>query len=346
MAFLAIGRSRELGRYPIGPYIGVLLGDVESVGMIEYGHVLDVFDPRTGRRVFAVAAERNQMASIRPGSGSHFICGYDGQSHLNYGSSDDWADKDRFLAKARELVYNHFGLPRDQQEQAIVPELARPSVLPAIPIEEDHEQPARPAGSPAVGMWLMLAGVVTVAVPTVIFSLPMVLPKEMYVSLQWASNLCGLVGRGLFVAGCFLAASRLPSRESFWLWPAGIVAAVSALLLVVSIGVHLADPQGPLVEVDRISSRGMFLVALLLHGAFLLQLGGRLGFNFHPRLVVLVMGGGAVLTVMVFFTTWANGYPPHLVSMGTLAGIAIWAVVQLVVTGKAVSHWGRQRTAD
>jgi hypothetical protein len=80
--------------------------------MIQYGHVLDIIDSTTGKRVFAVAAERNQLAGAL-GGGSHFICGYDGGNHLNYGASDDYADRDKFLAKALELAREHLKLPPD-----------------------------------------------------------------------------------------------------------------------------------------------------------------------------------------------------------------------------------------
>jgi hypothetical protein len=346
MAFPAIGRARELGRYPLGPYIGVLLGDVEAAGQIQYGHVLDVFDPRTGRRVFVVAAESNQLAGMKLGGGSHFICGYDGESHLNYGSSDDYAGRDRFLVKARELVFDHFRLPREPLEQAIVAEQARPHSLPAIPVEEGDERPVRHAGSPALGMWLTLAGVVTMAVPTMIFYLPHHVLEHVYHLMGPISDVGALLGRGLFILGCFLAASRLPSREGFWMWPAGIVAAVSAVLVALSIVLHLANPKATLLLVDRFSPRGVFMLALLLHGVSLLLLSYRFGLNFHPRLVFLVMGGWVVLTGVVFFTTWTEGFVPRWAPMGVVVGMAIWAVVQLIVTGKMVSNSGRQRLAE
>jgi hypothetical protein len=346
MAFLAIGRSKELGRYPLGPYIGVLLGDVESVGMIEYGHVLDVFDPRTGRRVFAVAAERNQLAGMKLGGGSHFICGYDGESHLNHGDSDDYADRDRFLAKARELVFDHFRLPREPLEKAIVAELAGPRDLPALPPEEEQERPARGGGSPALGMWLTLAGALITGLPLLWSQFVNNVPVELHRAIWPVLVLCSLGGQALFVVGCVLSARRLPAREGLWLWPAGTLAAVAALLIVLPIGLHAADPKASRLAVDRVSARGVFMLALLAHSIFLLMLSYRLGMNFHPRLLLLVVGGWVVMTGVVFFTTWMEGFPPRWVPLGILAGLAIWALVHLLVTGKAVSYWAQQRLAQ
>ncbi|HPS31224.1 MAG TPA: hypothetical protein PLZ43_13280 [bacterium] len=49
-----------------------------------------------------VTSEKNSFPN--PESGSHFVCLFDGKSHLNYGSSDNYADPIHFLDKAIEII--------------------------------------------------------------------------------------------------------------------------------------------------------------------------------------------------------------------------------------------------
>jgi hypothetical protein len=78
-------------------------------------YVYEGGDFLTGRPCLAVAAEVNRMAT--PGSGrSHFLGLFPGEGHVNLGAADDWAEMDRFAAKALEIVAEQFSLSKPPEE--------------------------------------------------------------------------------------------------------------------------------------------------------------------------------------------------------------------------------------
>jgi len=99
--------ARPVYHYQIGSYIAVVVTDCESVGMISYTHVLFLLEPRKQEPIFAVAAELNSFtASIS--TERLFLGVFNGQGHLNLGMSEDWADLDKFTARALKIVTDHF----------------------------------------------------------------------------------------------------------------------------------------------------------------------------------------------------------------------------------------------
>lgn len=99
--------ARPVYRYQFGSYIGVVVTDCESVGMIDYTHVLFVFEAGQQQPMFAVASEMSAvMLSHNPNS--RFLGVFDGHGHGNYGLSEDWLDLDKFTAKALEIAAAHF----------------------------------------------------------------------------------------------------------------------------------------------------------------------------------------------------------------------------------------------
>ncbi len=103
-----IASAQPVRGYELGEYRAVLLGDVESAGMVRYAHILAVYDP-TGEPCLYVAAEVNGLAASL-GGGSHFLGVFPGDAHLNLGASDEWADRERFARKALEVAKQHLGI--------------------------------------------------------------------------------------------------------------------------------------------------------------------------------------------------------------------------------------------
>ena len=51
------------------------------------------------------------------GSGrSHFLGLFPGEGHVNLGAADEWADMDKFAAKALEIIAEQFSLPKPPEE--------------------------------------------------------------------------------------------------------------------------------------------------------------------------------------------------------------------------------------
>src|SRR5262245_42764950 len=100
----AISDARPLRYYDMGSHVGVLLGELSSAGFVEYLFVLAVSPINDENNPLYVTAEKNHMEGALPGiegdGGSHFLCSFEGGVHCNFGSSDDWADVEKFEARA------------------------------------------------------------------------------------------------------------------------------------------------------------------------------------------------------------------------------------------------------
>jgi len=109
-----ISDAKPLRYYDMGSHVGVLFGELSSAGFIEYLFVLAVSPISDQNNLFYVTAEKNGMEAI-PGlegnGGSHFLCTFEGGEHSNFGSSDDWADVEKFEARALELAAEQLGFP-------------------------------------------------------------------------------------------------------------------------------------------------------------------------------------------------------------------------------------------
>lgn len=103
----AIVNAKTLERFELGPYTAILYGDIEASGMVRYKYILAILND--GEPRLFVSSEVNIMAD-ELGGGSHFLCVFKGDSHLNFGSSDDWADLETFKPKAIEMAREHLGL--------------------------------------------------------------------------------------------------------------------------------------------------------------------------------------------------------------------------------------------
>lgn len=102
MPFPMMSNARAIRKHDFGAHEAVLLTDIKSVGMVQYLYALQVLKKGEERPVLWITSEANMMA--RMGGGSHFLCAFHNGQHLNFGSSDDWANLDAFEAAALEKV--------------------------------------------------------------------------------------------------------------------------------------------------------------------------------------------------------------------------------------------------
>jgi len=106
--FPAILESRLAKSYKAGQYSVDLLTDVICAGLVQCSHLLVAYD-KDLNLVFGVAAEYNDLSLIHKGSGSHFLCLWNGEGHRNLGCSDEWGDMSEFERKACELMGDQLG---------------------------------------------------------------------------------------------------------------------------------------------------------------------------------------------------------------------------------------------
>jgi hypothetical protein len=120
----AVKGGKPWRRFRFGDYQALVLTELESVGFIEYLHVMAVFKVPENKLCLCVAAERNRMHERKlPGegtsdsAGSHFLGLFLGKVHMNFGSSNDWANIDRFSARALELACDHLKVDAEAVEE-------------------------------------------------------------------------------------------------------------------------------------------------------------------------------------------------------------------------------------
>ena len=118
-------RGGEPGqRFRFGNYIATLLTDLESPGKIDYLYVMCVFEAPDDELCLCIASEKN--ARYEPGTAgddagdrgeSHFLGLFPGQGHVNMGSSNDWADLEKFTVRALEAARQHLGVEHEPVEE-------------------------------------------------------------------------------------------------------------------------------------------------------------------------------------------------------------------------------------
>lgn len=97
-----IASANAVARYRVCGRAAVLLGNIVSAGMVQYLYILVVYE-RDGDPCLFVASEVNSEREAL-GGGSHFLGVFPGEEHLNLGDSDEWADQERFIARALEIA--------------------------------------------------------------------------------------------------------------------------------------------------------------------------------------------------------------------------------------------------
>lgn len=116
----SIKNARRVDSFIIGHYIAVLLTECESIGMIDYQHVVFVYlpDPENKDKpqiVMAVAAELSSaLAGMRNDDEppSYFLGVFPGDGHHNLGASPDWADIDLFRDRAFEVIQDYLKIEK------------------------------------------------------------------------------------------------------------------------------------------------------------------------------------------------------------------------------------------
>jgi hypothetical protein len=101
-------------RFRFSDYRAVVVTDLKSLGTVEYLYIMPVFRAGTDEVCLCVASEKNEMygrnfpgdRTIEP-RGSHSLGLFPGQGHMNFSSSNDWADLEKFTVKALEIARQH-----------------------------------------------------------------------------------------------------------------------------------------------------------------------------------------------------------------------------------------------
>lgn len=106
----AFKSSETARRYSFKGYSAVLLRNIVATGSVEYRYAMMVYREGESDACYCVASEVNGMAG-QLGGGSHFLGVFEEDSHVNYGSSDQWADEEKFAQRALGLATDKFGPP-------------------------------------------------------------------------------------------------------------------------------------------------------------------------------------------------------------------------------------------
>ena len=98
----AIESAHQRQKFRVGRFTVIFFDQIVSAGPAKYEYMVIAVDDSHHTRLY-VTAEVNPLAK-RFGGGSHFLGVFDGASHINHGSADDWADGEVFRARAVQLI--------------------------------------------------------------------------------------------------------------------------------------------------------------------------------------------------------------------------------------------------
>jgi hypothetical protein len=99
--------ARELERIKLGAYEARVLTDIVSKGAVKYLYIVEVL--KDAVPCYYISSEENAM-NADLGGGSHFLCAFEKERHLNFGCADKWADLKTFREKALEMTRQHLGV--------------------------------------------------------------------------------------------------------------------------------------------------------------------------------------------------------------------------------------------
>jgi hypothetical protein len=100
-------KAKELERVKLGAFEARLLTNIVSKGPVKYLYIVEVLKDTVP--CYYISSEENAM-NTELGGGSHFLCAFEEQRHLNFGCSDKWADLKAFKEKAFEMAKQHLGV--------------------------------------------------------------------------------------------------------------------------------------------------------------------------------------------------------------------------------------------
>ena len=118
-------------RFRLGACRGALIEDIIAAGPVTYLYTLVVFATGQEDPCLYVVSEVNTLAK-RIGGGSHFLCGFSRNGHLNFGGSDDWAEFDKFTTRAFRIAKGQLAIeeePLNLEDPDDVTEIERRSII-------------------------------------------------------------------------------------------------------------------------------------------------------------------------------------------------------------------------
>ena len=96
--------------FAVGHYRAVFLQDIVSDGLIQYEYIIEVSKQDDFFPCLYITSERRDSGDENDGGNdlndldSHFLCLFQNDKHLNYSSSNDWADADKFEQEAITIL--------------------------------------------------------------------------------------------------------------------------------------------------------------------------------------------------------------------------------------------------
>ena len=101
--------------YDFGQHIGVLHTDVIARGKIRYRYIFELRLKETKSALLYVTSEQNAMYGVfgseLTSNRRHFLCMFRGGLHYNFGDSNDWADIEKFEARAITIIAEQLNYP-------------------------------------------------------------------------------------------------------------------------------------------------------------------------------------------------------------------------------------------
>lgn len=104
-----IQSSNVKQKFQLGNYTAVLLGDIVSVGYLEYRYIMVVFKNGDQEPCYFITSETNSLIK-EDSNGSYCLCIFIGNGHLNCGFSKKWANEALFTAEALRRIKKTFGI--------------------------------------------------------------------------------------------------------------------------------------------------------------------------------------------------------------------------------------------
>lgn len=100
-----IESSEIIEEFHFDDYRAQLLGNIKSVG-IQYLYILAVYKSEETEPCVFITSEENSMAKELDG-GSHFLCAFQDEKHLNFGTDNGWADLNKFKEKSCSMASSY-----------------------------------------------------------------------------------------------------------------------------------------------------------------------------------------------------------------------------------------------
>ena len=111
----AILFATEHRYYEFGQYVGVLYTDIIAAGKIRYRYMFAIRSKESQSIFLHITSELNTTYGLFgrgvAGEGTHFLCMFRDSLHHNFGDSNDWADIEKFEARAMAIAAEQVNFP-------------------------------------------------------------------------------------------------------------------------------------------------------------------------------------------------------------------------------------------